>query len=62
MVLKNTLSFHQWLKKEKFLKTDFVEDEANGESRASLHVKNYLEKFKDVIHCGGNGLKTPKFQ
>ena len=61
VVLKNTLSFHQWLKKDNFLKTDFIEDESNGESRASLHVKNYLEKFKDVIHRGGNGLKTPKF-
>ena len=47
------------MKKEKFLKTDFVIDEANGESRASFHVKNYLKKFKDVIHRGDNGLNTP---
>ena len=60
-VLHNTLTFHQWLKKDKFIKTDFVEDSINGQSIASLRIKEYLEKFKQVVHRGGNGLKTPKF-
>ena len=60
-VLHNTLTFHQWLKKDKFIKTDFVEDSVNGQSIASLRIKEYLEKFKQVVHRGGNGLKTPKF-
>ena len=61
MVLHNTLTFHQWLKKETFCKMDFEEDRHNGQSRASLRIKNYLEMFKQVVHRGGNGLKTPKF-
>ena len=61
MVLHNTLTFHQWLKKETFCKMDFEEDRQNGQSRASLRIKNYLEMFKQVVHRGGNGLKTPKF-
>ena len=61
LVLHNTLTFHQWMKKEQFHKYDFVENRRTGESKASLHIKNYLEMFKQVCQRGGNGLKTPKF-
>ena len=44
-----------------FCKTDFAENHTNGQSKASLCIKNYLEMFRQVVHRGGNGLKTPKF-
>ena len=61
MVLHNTLTFHQWLKKEFYGKMDFVEDRRKGQSKASLHIKNYLEMFKQVARRGSNRLKTRKF-
>ena len=61
IVLKQTLSFHQWLKKERFVKDDFIMIGNSGDSRASKHIKTYLENFKQVVIRGGNGLKTPKF-
>ena len=61
LVLHNTLTFHQWMKKEQFHKYDFMENRRTGESKASLHIKNYLEMFKQVCQRCVNGLKTPKF-
>ena len=49
MALHNTLTFHQWLVREKgkYCKMDFVENCRNGEYKSSLHInKNFLEEFK----------------
>ena len=61
LVLKETLTFHQWLKMGRFPKSDFRINGYNNDSRASRRIKNYLESYKQIIHRGGNGLKTPKF-
>ena len=53
--------FHQWLKNEKFLKSDFEIKRNTNDSRASKRIKTYFEGYKEIIERGGNGLKTPKF-
>ena len=61
LILTETLLFHEWLKKDKYLKTDFAIVENSHDSKASRRIKTYLESYKEVIKRGGNGLKTPKF-
>ena len=61
IVVKETLTFHQWLKNEKFPKSDFEIKRNTNDSRASKRIKTYLEGYKEIIERGGNGLKTPKF-
>ena len=61
IVIKDTLMFHQWLKNEKFPKSDFEIKRNTNDSRASKRIKTYLESYKQIIDRGGNGLKTPKF-
>ena len=60
-VVEDTILFYLWMKKEKFLKSDFevVDDEID--SRAMKRLKLYLQSFKNKIVRGGNGLRTPKF-
>lgn len=60
-VIEETLLFHLWLKKDKYLKSDFTVSEKMIDLRAMNRVKHYLENFKDKINRGGNNLKTPKF-
>ena len=45
----------------RFPKSDFQINGYNNDSRASRRIKNYLESYTQIIHRGGNGLKTPKF-
>jgi len=61
LALTETLLFHEWLKKGKYLKTDFIILPNSHDSKASRRIKTFLESFKDVFKRGGNGLKTPKF-
>ena len=61
IVLKHTPSFHEWLKKVRFSKSDLRAIGISSDSRASRHIKTYLKSFKQVVLRGGNGLKTPKF-
>ena len=49
------------VKKNRFCEKYVVENCQNGEAKASLHIKNNLEKIKEVFHCGGNGLKHQRF-
>ena len=60
-VIEQTLLFHLWLKKDKYLKSDFEVNTGEIDSRAMNKVKHYLEMFKDKIIRTGNNLKTPKF-
>ena len=46
IVVKETLMFHQWLKNEKFPKSDFEIKRNTNDSRASKRIKNYLESYK----------------
>ena len=60
-VIEDTILFHEWLKQDEFLKTDFVINDNAIDSRAMRRIKNYLQAFKESIIRKGNGLKTPKF-
>ena len=60
-VIHDTLTFHLWLKQDKFKKSDFLLPRRGVESRAMRRIKEYLHDFKQVIKRGGNNLKTPKF-
>ena len=60
-VIEGTILFHEWLKQDKFLKTDFVVDDGNIDCRAMMRIKAYLQSFKTFVKRPGNGLKTPKF-
>ena len=60
-ILEDTLLFHLWLKKDKFLKTDFEVKRRDVDSKALRRIKVYLEAFKQIIVRGGNNLQTPKF-
>ena len=60
-VIEETLLFHLWLKKDRYLKSDFEIENGNVDSRAMKRIKHYLEHFKTQIIRGGNNLKTPKF-
>ena len=60
-VIEDTLLFHRWLKKERYLKTDFDVKEGENDSRASSRIKHFLQAFKDNVRRSGNELKTPKF-
>ena len=60
-VIQETLLFHLWLKKDKYLKSDFEINTADVDSRAMKRIKQYLQNFKVQIIRGGNELKTPKF-
>ena len=60
-VIHDTLLFHQWLKQDKFKKSDFMLSRRGVESKAMRRIKEYLLNFKHVIKRGGNNLKTPKF-
>lgn len=55
--IEDTLLFHLWLKKNKYLKSDFIVSENMIDSRAINRAKHYLENFKDKIIRGGNNLK-----
>ena len=59
--MEDTLIFHLWLKKEKFLKTDFEVRRGDVDSKALKRIKQYLEAFKEIIVRQGNNLQTPKF-
>ena len=59
--MEDTLIFHLWLKKEKFLKTDFEVRRGDVDSKALKRIKQYLEAFKEIIIREGNNLQTPKF-
>ena len=61
IILIDTFVFHEWLKKEKYSKSDFVTIVNSHDSKASRRIKVYLENLKQIIQRGGNGLKTPKF-
>ena len=54
-IMKETLTFHQWLKMENFPKSDFEVKRNTNDSRASKRIKNCLESYKQIIDCGGNG-------
>ena len=60
-VLEDTLTFHLWLKKEKFLKSDFETVVGSSDSRAMQRIKRYLYDFKSIISRRENNIKTPKF-
>ena len=60
-MIENTLMFHLWLKKDQFLKTDFVVANGEVDSIAMQRIKSYLSIFKSFVVRGGNNLKTPKF-
>ena len=60
-ILEDTLTFHLWLKKNRFLKTDFEVKRRDVDSKAQRRIKVYLEAFKQIIVRGGNNLQTPKF-
>ena len=60
-VIESTITFHDWLKQDKFLKSDFVIDDDKIDSKAMERIKIYLKAFKKHIIRSGNGLKTPKF-
>ena len=60
-VIEDTILFHEWLKQDEFLKSDFVISENEHHSRAMGRIKSYLQAFKESIVRKGNGLKTPKF-
>ena len=60
-VIVETLLFRLWLKKDKYLKSDFEIQNGNVDSRALSRIKHYLDHFKAQIIRGGNNLKTPKF-
>lgn len=60
-ILEDTLLFHLWLKKDKFLKTDFKVKRRDVDSKAQRRIKVYLEAFKQIIVREGNNLQTPKF-
>ena len=53
-VIEQNLLFHLWLKKYKYLKSDFEVDPGEIDSRAMNKVKHYLEMFKDKIIWKGN--------
>ena len=55
IVIKETLTFHQWLKMDKFPKSDFEIKCNTNDSRASRCIKNYFERYKQIIDRGGNG-------
>ena len=46
IVLTETLLFHEWLKKEKYLKSDFVIVEYSHDSKASRRIQTHLESYK----------------
>jgi hypothetical protein len=60
-VIEDTVLFHQWMKQDNYLKSDFDVPPRGIDSRASHRIKCYLELFKKHVVRGGNGLKTPKF-
>ena len=60
-VIEDTILFHEWLKQDQFLKSDFVVENNGVDSRAMGRIKQYLAAFKHNIIRRGNGLKTPKF-
>ena len=60
-VIESTILFHEWMKQDRFLKTDFKNNNLGTDCRAQKRIKEYLQSFKDHIKRGGNGLKTPKF-
>ena len=60
-ILEDTLTFHLWLKKDRFLKTDFEVKRRDVDSKVQRRIKVYLEAFKEIIVRGGNNLQTPKF-
>ena len=49
VVIEQTLLFHLWLKKDKYLKSDFEIENGNVDSRAMKRIKHYLEHFKTQI-------------
>ena len=61
IVITETLMFHQWSKMENFPESDFEIKRNTDDSRASRRIENNLDSYKQIIDCGGNGLKTPKF-
>ena len=54
IVLIDTLLFHKWIKKDRYLKTDFDIIGNSHDSKASRHIKTYLENYKQVVQRGGN--------
>ena len=55
IVIKETLMFNQWLKRRKLPKSDFEIKHNTNDSRASRHIKNYPESYKQIIDRGSNG-------
>jgi hypothetical protein len=61
MVVQDTLIFHQWMKQDKYKKSDFIRQPNEVDSKVMNRIKHYLQLFKQNVLRKGNGLKTPKF-
>ena len=60
-VIEETITFHQWLKQDSYLKSDFEDRPDGSDCRALSRIKRFLENYKKFVVRSGNGLKTPKF-
>ena len=59
--VEELLIYHQWLKEDKYQKSDFVDRDDGTLCRAMCRVICFMKKFKKHLPRSGNCLKTIKF-